>query len=71
MMWHPMHLHGHTFQVRRPDGTPGPRKDTVIVRPMQRVTVDLAADNLGQWMLHCHNSYHQDAGMMTRMDYHV
>ncbi|MGZ8177621.1 multicopper oxidase family protein [Williamsia sp. SKLECPSW1] len=71
MMWHPMHLHGHTFQVRRPDGTPGPRKDTVIVRPMQRVTVDLAADNPGQWMLHCHNGYHQDAGMMTRLDYHV
>ncbi|MCR8899020.1 multicopper oxidase family protein [Gordonia sp. GONU] len=69
MMWHPMHLHGHTFQVVRVDGTPGPRKDTVIVRPMERVAVDLVADNPGSWMLHCHNGYHQESGMMTRLDY--
>ena len=31
MMWHPMHLHGHTFQVIRPDGSLGARKDTAIV----------------------------------------
>jgi FtsP/CotA-like multicopper oxidase with cupredoxin domain len=31
MMWHPMHLHGHTFQMMKPDGGPGPRKDTAIV----------------------------------------
>ncbi|WP_433611959.1 multicopper oxidase family protein [Prescottella agglutinans] len=69
MMWHPMHLHGHTFQVVRPDGTPGPRKDTVIVLPMQKIAVDLVADNPGNWMLHCHNGYHQESGMMTRLDY--
>ncbi|KHJ71772.1 MULTISPECIES: multicopper oxidase family protein [Mycobacteriales] len=69
MMWHPMHLHGHTFQVVRADGTPGPRKDTVIVLPMQKIEVNLVADNPGYWMLHCHNGYHQDAGMMTRLDY--
>ena len=45
MMWHPMHLHGHTFQVIKADGTPGPRKDTVIVKPMQTVAVRLVADN--------------------------
>ncbi|MFG1798069.1 multicopper oxidase family protein [Nocardia sp. NPDC049149] len=69
MMWHPMHLHGHTFQVVKPDGTPGPRKDTVIVLPMSNVRVDLIADNPGDWMLHCHNGYHMDVGMMTRLDY--
>ncbi|MFZ2178594.1 MAG: multicopper oxidase family protein [Rhodococcus sp. (in: high G+C Gram-positive bacteria)] len=69
MMWHPMHLHGHTFQVVKPDGTPGPRKDTVIVLPMRSVAVDLVADNPGDWMLHCHNGYHQESGMMTRLDY--
>ena len=68
-MWHPMHLHGHTFQVIKPDGTPGPRKDTVIVKPMQTVTVRLVADNPGVWMLHCHNGYHMDAGMMTTLNY--
>ena len=69
MMWHPMHLHGHTFQVIKPDGSPGPRKDTVIVQPMQTVAVDLVADNPGIWMLHCHNTYHQAAGMMTSLNY--
>lgn len=68
-MWHPMHLHGHTFQVVRADGSPGPRKDTVIVKPYQTVTVKLVADNPGTWMLHCHNGYHMDAGMMTSLDY--
>src|SRR5215218_7861999 len=68
MMFHPMHLHGHSFQVRGPGG-PGPRKDTVIVRPMQQLAVDVAADNPGQWMVHCHNLYHQEAGMMTTLSY--
>jgi len=69
MMWHPMHLHGHTFQVIKSDGTPGPRKDTVVVLPMQKLTVALVADNSGIWMMHCHNTYHQEAGMMTSLDY--
>lgn len=69
MMWHPMHLHGHTFQVVKADGTPGPRKDTVIVKPMQAVAVRLVADNPGIWMLHCHNGYHMGAGMMTTLNY--
>src|ERR1700694_1633121 len=69
MMWHPMHLHGHTFQVIKPDGSPGPRKDTVIVLPMQKVGVNLIADNPGVWMIHCHNTYHQEAGMMTSLNY--
>jgi multicopper oxidase len=68
MMFHPMHLHGHSFQVRQ-GGRPGPRKDTVIVRPMQQLAVDVAADNPGQWMVHCHNLYHQEAGMMTTLSY--
>jgi multicopper oxidase len=68
MMFHPMHLHGHSFQVRQPGGL-GPRKDTVIVRPMQQLAVDVAADNPGQWMVHCHNLYHQEAGMMTTLSY--
>jgi len=69
MMWHPMHLHGHTFQVIKADGTPGPRKDTVIVKPMQTMVVRLVADNPSIWMLHCHNGYHMGAGMMTTLNY--
>ena len=35
------------------------------------VTVDLAATNPGQWMTHCHNAYHGEAGMMTTLSYHT
>lgn len=66
MMYHPMHLHGHTFQV---GGEQGPRKDTAIVLPMTRVLIDLEADNPGQWFLHCHNTYHMEAGMATLLSY--
>lgn len=68
-MWHPMHLHGHTFQVIKADGSPGPRKDTVNVLPKQKVNAVLVADNPGTWVLHCHNTYHQEAGMMTSLNY--
>ncbi|KWX01180.1 copper oxidase [Carbonactinospora thermoautotrophica] len=64
-MWHPMHIHGHTFQI---NGT-GPRKDTVNVLPGQTVTCDFDADNPGQWMVHCHNVYHAESGMMTVLGY--
>ena len=68
MMSHPIHLHGHSFQIGDAGGT-GPRKDTVLVPPMRGVNVDLLADNPGTWMVHCHNAYHAEAGMMTRLDY--
>ncbi|MFF4567950.1 multicopper oxidase family protein [Streptomyces sp. NPDC001435] len=64
-MWHPMHLHGHTYQL----GTDGPRKDTSIVLPKKTVSVHFDADNPGQWMLHCHNAYHGEAGMMALVAY--
>jgi len=65
MMWHPMHLHGHTFQLNRT----GPRKDTVAVLPGQTITCDLDATNPGQWMIHCHNTYHAETGMATILGY--
>ena len=65
MMFHPMHVHGHTFAV----ADTGLRKDTVVVRPMETVTVDLDADNPGQWPTHCHNLYHAETGMMTMLSY--
>ena len=65
MMFHPMHVHGHTFGLVRG----GARKDTVIVRPMQTVEVDFDANNPGQWAAHCHNIYHAETGMMTSLAY--
>jgi FtsP/CotA-like multicopper oxidase with cupredoxin domain len=67
-MWHPMHLHGHTFAVVA-SGMPMVRKDTVIVKPNDTMSVDFDADNPGAWMLHCHNIYHQESGMMTTLTY--
>ena len=68
-MWHPMHLHGHTFAIINPDGTLGARKDTVIVVPNQSVKVAILADNPGYWPMHCHNAYHAEAGMVSTFDY--
>ncbi len=67
-MFHPMHVHGHTFQMRTAAGV-GPRKDTAVVLPGQAVEVDFDADNPGQWLTHCHNVYHGEAGMMTVVSY--
>ncbi len=64
MMTHPMHVHGHTFAL--PNGL---RKDTVLIRPMSSLSVDLQADNPGSWMTHCHNIYHGEAGMMIALNY--
>ncbi|MFJ9181280.1 multicopper oxidase family protein [Streptomyces sp. NPDC102360] len=66
-MWHPVHLHGHTFSLANAAG--GPRKDTAIVLPNATVTADFDADNPGLWMIHCHNVYHSEAGMMTVLGY--
>ncbi len=68
-MYHPMHLHGHTFALRLSAYTNGPRKDTVIVLPGQMVQADLRADNPGQWAVHCHNIYHAESGMTTVLSY--
>jgi multicopper oxidase len=65
MMFHPVHLPGHTVQVTGD----GPRKDTLVVRPHERLDAVFNADNPGRWMLHCHNALHMEAGMMTRLDY--
>jgi FtsP/CotA-like multicopper oxidase with cupredoxin domain len=68
MMFHPMHLHGHTFEVVGRAGS-GPRKDTVLVPPKQTVEVDFDTDNPGRWIVHCHNDYHLDGGMATFVEY--
>jgi FtsP/CotA-like multicopper oxidase with cupredoxin domain len=42
-----------------------------MVMPGQTVTADLVADNPGQWLTHCHNLYHGEAGMMTVLSYQL
>jgi FtsP/CotA-like multicopper oxidase with cupredoxin domain len=70
-MSHPIHLHGHPFQVIAIDGSAlaGAVRDTVLVPAGEGVTIAFAADNPGHWAFHCHNLYHMAAGMMTSVRY--
>jgi CopA family copper-resistance protein len=62
MMAHPIHLHGHFFElIHAPNGY-GPRKHTVIVLPGGKVSWDFTAVP-GDWAFHCHMLYHMHAGM--------
>ena len=66
--WHPMHFHGHSFRVLSRNGSPVPHRqwsDTVLLPPKESVDVAFVADNPGDWMLHCHVTDHQMAGLMT------
>ena len=71
MMPHPMHLHGHEFQVMAIDGMrfAGAVRDTVLVPPGRRVVVAFDANNPGPWAMHCHLLYHLHAGMFTTLRY--
>ena len=62
MMAHPIHLHGHFFElVNGQDNQP--LKHTVIVQPGSSATFDLTADEVGDWAFHCHLLYHMHSGM--------
>ncbi|MET4898804.1 copper resistance system multicopper oxidase [Sphingomonadaceae bacterium jetA1] len=64
MMAHPIHLHGHFFELVTGHGDHAPRKHTVNVAPGGTVTFDLTANAEGDWAFHCHLLYHMHAGMM-------
>jgi FtsP/CotA-like multicopper oxidase with cupredoxin domain len=71
MMAHPIHLHGHVFQVVAIDGRTlnGAVRDTVLVSPKGRVRIAFDANNPGRWAFHCHNLYHMMTGMMMEFRY--
>ena len=71
MMGHPMHLHGHHFQVVGINGRTleGAVRDTVYVPPMAKVDIAFTADNPGRWPFHCHHLYHMASGMMAYLNY--
>jgi FtsP/CotA-like multicopper oxidase with cupredoxin domain len=71
MMSHPMHLHGHHFQVVGINGNrfEGAMRDTVLIPPMQQVTLAFDANNPGNWPFHCHHLYHMASGMMAFVKY--
>lgn len=70
---HPMHLHGHFFQVLSKNGQPisgSPLiKDTLNILPGEEYEIAFKADNTGNWMFHCHDLGHASSGMVTQVNY--
>jgi FtsP/CotA-like multicopper oxidase with cupredoxin domain len=70
MMAHQMHLHGVFMTVIARDGKPVTqqyRQDVIVVRPNESVDIAVLADNLGDWVLHCHNLEHEEHGLMAKI----
>lgn len=64
MMPHPIHVHGHFFElVTGADAGDQPMKHTVNVLPGGKLSIDMTADALGDWAMHCHMMFHMDTGM--------
>ncbi len=69
MMRHPMHLHGHDFRVLNGQGEYAPLKNVLDIMPMERDTIEFAANQSGDWFFHCHILYHMMAGMGNVFSY--
>ncbi|MEI5908485.1 multicopper oxidase family protein [Bacillus spongiae] len=70
---HPMHLHGHFFQIiskngKLVEGSPI-IKDTVNLTPGDEYVIAFEADNPGDWLFHCHDLHHASAGMVNMVKY--
>ncbi|TCS94823.1 multicopper oxidase family protein [Hazenella coriacea] len=70
---HPMHLHGHEFQILSKDGKDladqSIYKDTLLLKPREKYEVAFIANNTGDWMFHCHELHHAASGMTTTVHY--
>ena len=61
---HPIHLHGHTFEVVATDGGPiaevraPPRDDACSCRSARRARSSSSRDAPGDWAMHCHMTHH-------------
>lgn len=69
---HPMHLHGHNYQVIGRDGNPLPAsldRNVITLHPGETVELLVTTDNPGPWLFHCHDVHHAAAGMVTLFQY--
>lgn len=69
MMRHPMHLHGHDFRILNKQGDYAPLKNVIDIMPMERDTIEFAANADGDWFFHCHILYHMMSGMGRVLSY--
>jgi FtsP/CotA-like multicopper oxidase with cupredoxin domain len=63
MMEHPLHLHGMFMELDNGHGVHNPRKHTVILKPGEKISLNITADAPGLWAFHCHVLYHMEMGM--------
>ncbi|MCJ1419275.1 hypothetical protein MMC32_005629 [Xylographa parallela] len=76
---HPMHLHGYKYFVLAQGHGYYPwdtyssldlsnplRRDTASVQAYSWLLIRLVTDNPGMWALHCHISWHTEAGMLMQ-----
>ncbi|QHE53492.1 multicopper oxidase family protein [Pontibacillus sp. HMF3514] len=69
---HPMHLHGHHFQIISKNGEKLDKpivKDLINVKPNESYEIIFKADNPGDWVFHCHDLLHAENGMMSLIHY--
>jgi FtsP/CotA-like multicopper oxidase with cupredoxin domain len=77
---HPFHLHGHQFWILASSAigvfdwntykdlnTTNPmRRDTLTINAYGWALIRFKADNPGLWALHCHISWHMEAGLLMQ-----
>lgn len=70
MMEHPIHLHGMFMELENGQGERLPFKHTVSVKPAERLSLLITANEPGRWAFHCHLLYHMEMGMfrVVRVD---
>lgn len=69
---HPIHIHGHFAQVIERNGEPVNgtiMKDTVLVKPGEKIVLVFKANNPGNWLIHCHELHHAAGGMVQKLTY--
>jgi CopA family copper-resistance protein len=67
MMEHPIHLHGLWSELENGHGEFRPYKHTINVKPGERLTYLVTADEPGRWAYHCHLLYHMEMGMFREV----
>jgi CopA family copper-resistance protein len=67
MMDHPMHLHGVWSELENGQGDYRPYKHTILVKPAEKLSFLVSADEPGRWAFHCHLLYHMELGMMREV----
>jgi CopA family copper-resistance protein len=67
MMEHPMHLHGLWSELENGHGAYRPYKHTLLVKPGERLSFLVNADEPGRWAFHCHLLYHMEVGMFREV----